>query len=48
MVNWPFCFRSSSVKEKLREESLRYLTKDRLLQMIEEGFEATKVPVSII
>ncbi|CAF0914392.1 unnamed protein product [Rotaria sordida] len=35
--------RSSSAKEKLREESLKYLTKDRLLQMIEEGFETAKV-----
>ncbi|CAF0921855.1 unnamed protein product [Rotaria sp. Silwood1] len=37
--------RSSSAKEKLREESLKYLTKDRLLQMIEEGFETAKAPL---
>ncbi len=40
-------FRSSSAKEKLREESLKYLTKDRMLQLIEEGFETAKTPVYI-
>jgi hypothetical protein len=38
-------FRSSSAKEKLREDSLKYLTKDRILQLIEEGFETAKAPV---
>ncbi|CAF0853479.1 unnamed protein product [Adineta ricciae] len=37
--------RSSSVKEKLREESLKYLTKDRVLEIIEEGFETAKTPM---
>ncbi|CAF3089143.1 unnamed protein product [Rotaria socialis] len=37
--------RSSSVKEKLREDSLKYLTKDRLLQIVEEGFETAKAPL---
>ncbi|UJR38032.1 hypothetical protein I4U23_030714 [Adineta vaga] len=37
--------RSSSVKEKLREESLKYLTKDRILELIEEGFETAKAPM---
>jgi len=37
--------RSSSAKEKLREESLKYLTKDRVLQMIEEGFDTAKAPL---
>jgi len=40
-------FRSSSAKEKLREDSLKYLTKDRILQLIEEGFETAKAPVCI-
>lgn len=39
--------RSSSVKEKLREDSLKDLTKERILQMIEEGFETAKAPVII-
>ncbi|CAF4503377.1 unnamed protein product [Rotaria sp. Silwood2] len=39
--------RSSSVKEKLREDSLKYLTKERLLEIIEEGFETAKAPVNI-
>ena len=43
-----YSFRSSSAKEKLREESLKYLTKDYLLQIIEEGFEAAKTPVNIV
>lgn len=38
--------RSRSVKEKLREDSLKCLTKDRLLQIIEEGFETAKAPVN--
>ncbi|CAF0861413.1 unnamed protein product [Adineta ricciae] len=37
--------RSSSVKEKLREESLKYLTKDRVLEIIEEGFETARTPM---
>ncbi|CAF0721288.1 unnamed protein product [Adineta steineri] len=37
--------RLSSAKEKLREESLRYLTKDRILQIIEEGFDTAKTPL---
>jgi hypothetical protein len=41
-----YVFRSSSAKEKLREESLQYLTKDRILQLIEEGFETAKAPVN--
>ena len=39
-------YRSSSVKEKLREESLKYLTKDRVLEIIEEGFETARTPVN--
>jgi hypothetical protein len=41
-----YLFRSSSAKEKLREESLQYLTKDRILQLIEEGFDTAKAPVN--
>ena len=40
-------FRSSSAKEKFREESLTHLTKDHILQMIDEGFETAKTPVTI-
>ncbi len=43
-----FFFRASSAKEKLREESLKYLTKDRILQLIEEGFDTAKTPVNLL
>lgn len=35
------------MKDKLREESLKDLTRDRILQMIEEGFETARTPVNI-
>ena len=35
------------MKDKLREESLKDLSRDRILQMIEEGFETARAPVNI-
>lgn len=35
------------MKDKLREESLKDLTRDRILQIIDEGFETAKAPVNI-
>ncbi|CAF0905729.1 unnamed protein product [Didymodactylos carnosus] len=37
--------RSSSVKEKVREDSLKLLTKDGIIHMIEEGFDVVKNPI---
>ena len=37
--------RTPSAKNKLREESLKDLSRERLLQIIEEGFDTAKTPV---
>lgn len=40
-------FRGASAKDKLADESLKHLSRERLLQIIDEGFEAAKTPVRI-
>jgi len=44
----PNTFRASSAKEKLLDESLKNLTRERILQLIEEGFKTAKAPVILL